>query len=49
MPSVSQHEGGHMLEHENEPPEIRAMYEAELAQEGLPFRMKPLQGSALTT
>jgi len=43
LPTVSQYEGGHMLEHENEPPEIRAMYEAELKKEGIPFRMPPVQ------
>jgi hypothetical protein len=32
-----------MLEHEDEPPEIRAMYEAELAKEGVPFRMPPVR------
>jgi hypothetical protein len=29
-PDLSQHEGGHLLEHEDEPREIRAMYEADL-------------------
>jgi uncharacterized RmlC-like cupin family protein len=42
-PNLSEHEGGHLLEHEDEPPEIRAMYEAELAKEGVPFRMAPTQ------
>ena len=46
LPSVSEHEGGHMLEHEDEPPEIRAMYEAELAKEGVPLRMPPIKPSA---
>lgn len=39
LPTVSEREGGHMMEHEDEPPEIRAMYEAELAKEGTPLRM----------
>ena len=39
QPSLSEHEGGNMLEHEDEPPEIRAMYEADLKKEGIPFRM----------
>jgi quercetin dioxygenase-like cupin family protein len=42
LPSMSEHEGGHMLEHEDEPPEIRAMYEAELKKEGVPFMMPPI-------
>jgi hypothetical protein len=42
-PNLSEHEGGHLLEHEDEPPEIRAMYEAELQKEGVPFRMKPIE------
>ncbi|HXG50209.1 MAG TPA: ethanolamine ammonia lyase-activating protein [candidate division Zixibacteria bacterium] len=41
-PNLSEREGGHLLEHEDEPPEIRAMYEAELKKEGIPFRMAPL-------
>ena len=43
LPNVSEHEGGHLLEHEDEPPEIRAMYEAELAKEGIPLRMEPIR------
>ena len=43
MPTVSQYEGGHLLEHENEPPEIRAMYEEELKKEGVPLRMPPIE------
>ena len=46
LPTISQYEGGHMLEHENEPPEIRAMYEAELKKEGIPFRMPPIERSS---
>jgi uncharacterized RmlC-like cupin family protein len=41
-PNFSEHEGGHLLEHEDEPPEIRAMYEAEMKKAGLPFRMPPV-------
>ena len=43
LPAMSEHDGGNMLEHEDEPPEIRAMYEAELAKEGVPLRMRPIQ------
>jgi quercetin dioxygenase-like cupin family protein len=43
QPSMSEHEGGNMLEHEDEPPEIRAMYEAELKKEGVPFKMPPIE------
>ncbi len=43
LPNVSEREGGHLLEHEDEPPEIRAMYEAELAKEGIPLRMGPVR------
>jgi hypothetical protein len=42
-PNLSEHEGGHLLEHEDEPPEIHAMYEAEL-KKGIPLRMRPLTG-----
>ena len=42
----SEHEGGHLLEHEDEPPEIRAIYEARAKKEGVPFRMKPIAPSA---
>ncbi|MGH7832259.1 MAG: ethanolamine ammonia lyase-activating protein [Candidatus Binatia bacterium] len=41
-PNLSEREGGHLLEHDDEPPEIRAMYEAELVKEGIPLRMKPV-------
>jgi uncharacterized RmlC-like cupin family protein len=41
-PNLSEREGGHLLEHEDEPPEIRAMYEAELKKEGIPLRMRPI-------
>jgi uncharacterized RmlC-like cupin family protein len=39
-PNLSEHEGGHLLEHEDEPPDVRAMYEAELRKVGIPLRMK---------
>jgi uncharacterized RmlC-like cupin family protein len=42
-PNFSEHEGGHLLEHEDEPLEIRALYEAELKKEGIPFRMPPVE------
>jgi hypothetical protein len=42
---VSEHEGGHLLEHEDEPETIRVMYEAELRKEGVAFRMPPLKRS----
>jgi uncharacterized RmlC-like cupin family protein len=42
-PNFSEHEGGHLLEHEDEPAEIRAMYEAEMKKAGLPFRMPSVQ------
>ena len=42
LPNVSEHEGGNLLEHEDEPAEIRALYEADLAKEGVPLRMKPV-------
>ncbi len=45
QPSLSEHQGGNMLEHEDESPEIRAVYEKELAKEGIPMRMKPIKQS----
>jgi hypothetical protein len=42
-PNLSEHEGGHLLEHEDEPPKIRALYEAELKKEGIPFRMPTIE------
>ena len=42
-PNLSEHEGGHLLEHEDEPPKIRAVYEAELKKEGIPFRMPTIE------
>ena len=35
-------EGGHLLEHQDEPPEVRALYEAEMKKAGVPFRMPAL-------
>jgi hypothetical protein len=32
-----------LLEHEDEPPEIRALYEAELKKEGIPLRMPQIE------
>lgn len=43
QPSLSEHDGGNMLEHEDEPSEIRRMYEAELAKENIPFQMPPVK------
>ena len=43
LATVSEHEGGHLLQHEDEPEEIRAMYEADLKKEGVPFRMAPIK------
>ena len=40
---MSEHEGGNLLEHEDEPAAIRAMYEADLKKEGVPFRMAPIE------
>jgi hypothetical protein len=37
-PDLSEHEGGHLLEHEDEPAEIRATYEAELKKENIHLR-----------
>jgi len=31
------------LEHEDEPPKVRSIYEAELAKEGIPIGMAPIQ------
>jgi hypothetical protein len=45
-PNLSEHEGGHLPEHEDEPPEIRGMYEAELKKENIPLRMKPIERAA---
>ena len=46
LPTLSEHEGGHQVEHEDEPPEIRKMYEADLAKEGIPLRMEPVKRPA---
>ncbi len=43
LATVSERDGGHILEHEDEPPEVRAIYEAELAKEGIPIGMVPIQ------
>ena len=44
--TVSEHEGGHLLEHEDEPEQVRAIYEAELKKEGVPLRMEPIKRPA---
>src|SRR5688500_1484609 len=44
-PHLSAQEGGHLLEHHEEPPEMRAMSVAELKKEGIPFRMQALKSS----
>jgi len=46
LPTLSEHEGGHQVEHEDESPEIRKMYEADLAKEGIPLRMEPVKRPA---
>jgi hypothetical protein len=43
LATVSEHEGGHLMQHEDEPPIIREMYQAELAKRGVPFRMEPIK------
>ncbi|HLY67303.1 MAG TPA: ethanolamine ammonia lyase-activating protein [Chloroflexota bacterium] len=43
LANVSERDGGHRMEHEDEPPIIREMYQAELAKRGVPFRMEPLK------
>jgi len=42
-PNLREHEGGHLLEYEDEPPKIRAIYETELKKEGIPFRMPTIE------
>ncbi len=44
--TLSEREGGHMLEYEDEPPETRRMYEEELAKEGIPLKMEPARSTA---
>jgi gentisate 1,2-dioxygenase len=43
LPTLSEHEGGNQLEHEDEPLEVRAIYEAELIKEGVTLRMPPIK------
>ncbi|HEX9879450.1 MAG TPA: ethanolamine ammonia lyase-activating protein [Candidatus Binatia bacterium] len=45
LPTTSEREGGHIMEHEDEPPEVRAMYEKELAKEGIALGMPPIHYS----
>ena len=41
--TISSREGGHQLEYEDEPPNIRPMYEAELAKRGVTLQMAPIR------
>jgi gentisate 1,2-dioxygenase len=43
LATVSERDGGHIMEHEDEPPEVRSIYEAELAKGGIPIGMAPIQ------
>jgi cupin superfamily acireductone dioxygenase involved in methionine salvage len=43
LPTLSEREGGNQLEHEDEPSDVRAFYEAELIKEGVPLRMPPIK------
>lgn len=43
LATLSERQGGHLMEHEDEPPIVREMYEAELAKRGVPFQMPPLR------
>ena len=42
-PTISTRVGGHQLDYEDEPPHSRPMYEAELAKNGVPLNMPPIQ------
>ena len=42
LATVPEREGGTVMDYEDEPREVRAMYEAALAQEGVPNRMPPV-------
>ncbi|MGH8525403.1 MAG: cupin domain-containing protein, partial [Gammaproteobacteria bacterium] len=42
LPTVPEQEGGTVMDYEDEPREVRAIYEAELAKEGIPCRMPPI-------
>jgi quercetin dioxygenase-like cupin family protein len=41
--TISERQGGHLMEYEDEPPEIRAMFEAELKKNGVPLNMEPIR------
>ena len=43
LPTLSEREGGNQLEYEDEPSEVRALYESELKKEGVPLRMQPIK------
>ncbi len=45
LATVSERDGGHIMEHEDEPREVRAIYERELAKEGIPLGMPAIQYS----
>jgi quercetin dioxygenase-like cupin family protein len=42
LPTVPEREGGTVMDYEDEPREVRAIYEAELSKEGIPCRMPPV-------
>jgi hypothetical protein len=42
LPTVPEREGGTVMDYEDEPREVRAIYEAELAKSGVPCRMPPV-------
>ncbi|HME60022.1 MAG TPA: hypothetical protein VKH62_02110, partial [Candidatus Binatia bacterium] len=39
LPTVPEREGGTVMDYEDEPSEVRAIYETELAKAGIPCRM----------
>jgi hypothetical protein len=41
MATVPEREGGTVMDYEDEPREVRSIYEAELAKTGVPCRMPP--------
>jgi len=42
LPTVPERDGGTVMDYEDEPREVRAIYEAELAKQGVPNRMPPV-------
>jgi quercetin dioxygenase-like cupin family protein len=46
LATTPEREGGTIMDYEDEPPEVRTMYEAELAKEGVPSRMPPVKRRA---